>query len=95
MVQFHNPAGERSTPVEPYALGLSPSHTKTATIGLLANGFPDSVTFLDAVERSLKGVAPAITTRRYNKGNASTLASQALVDEIASECDALITAYGH
>ena len=95
MVVFHNPAGERSVAATPYSLGLNNDQLETARLGLLANGFPDSVAFLDAVEESIALQAPKIGIRRYDKGNASTLASDAMVAEIVENCDALITAYGH
>ena len=65
------------------------------TIGLLANGFPDSVRFLDCVEEALQAELPGISTLRFNKGNASILAGDQLLDGITKECRAVVTAYGH
>ena len=62
---------------------------------MLANSFPDSGNFLDAVERSLKSLLPAATFRRYAKPNASMPAVDQLLDGIAAECQAVVTAYGH
>jgi hypothetical protein len=79
----------------PYTLGLDLDAEPAASIGLMANGFPDSVAFLDAVEVALVAQHPNLRIHRYNKGNASISASDALMDEIANQCDGLIAAYGH
>jgi hypothetical protein len=65
------------------------------TIGLLANGFPDSVTFLKAVGEALKTRLPEIRLLPFDKGNASIVADDALLGAIAAECQAVVTAYGH
>lgn len=65
------------------------------TVGLLANGFPDSVAFLDQVEASMREALPHLSWRRYDKGDASAIASDQLIDGIAAECHAVVTAYGH
>ena len=64
-------------------------------VGLLANGFPDSVAFLDEVEHALTDVLPGAVVRRYDKGNASIVAGDQLLDGITAECTAVVTAYGH
>ena len=61
----------------------------------LANGFPDSEAFLDAVAVSLNERYPSLVIERFNKGNASITAPDSLMDDIANRCDALIAAYGH
>lgn len=91
-ISYHDPRGETRTPPEPYACSTDPG---SAAIGLLANGFPDSVAFLDAVERALAAALPDARFLRYEKPGASIPANAALVDRIAGECDALVTAYGH
>jgi hypothetical protein len=92
-ISFHDPRGASRVAVEPYtcksALSGSP------TIGLLANNFPDSEAFLDAVERALTSALPDARFARYLKPSASIPASAELVERIANECDALVTAYGH
>lgn len=92
-IEFHDPRGEQGRTSEAYALALDCE--SAVTIGLLANGFPDSVVFLDAVESALGAVLPAARFRCYAKPGASTPASADLVARIAGECDALVTAYGH
>ncbi|MGE0486332.1 MAG: hypothetical protein AB7Q81_19435 [Gammaproteobacteria bacterium] len=92
-IQFHDPRGETRVPPEAYA--CHHPLDGAVSIGLLANNFPDSVTFLDAVETALGERLPRATFRRYAKPGASAPASAALVTQIAAECDALVTAYGH
>ncbi|MEQ8233072.1 MAG: hypothetical protein RLW61_12475 [Gammaproteobacteria bacterium] len=92
-IQFHDPRGATRVPPEAYdcrhALGDG------AVVGLLANGFPDAAAFLDAVESALAATLPGLRFARYAKPGASAPASAELVARIASECDALVTAYGH
>lgn len=95
MIEFHNPEGVRRTPAIPYELTLRLTETSVSTVGLLANGFPDSVAFLDAVETALVSRCPQVVIKRFDKGNASIVAPAELVSEIVSDCDGLIAAYGH
>jgi len=86
------PAGPEDTP---YTGALSVDPRGAVRLGLLANGFPDSVPFLEAVGRALETAFPQITTRLWNKGNASITAPDALVQEICAASDGVIAAYGH
>jgi hypothetical protein len=95
MIEFHNPEGVRRTPAIPYDLSLNLTESPTATVGLLANGFPDSVAFLDAVETVLQRRCPQVLIMRFDKGNASIVAPADLVTEMVDHCDGLIAAYGH
>ncbi len=92
-IEFVDPRGETRRAAQAYEHVLDV--TVPATIGLLANGFPDSVAFLDAVEVALGEALPQASFRRYAKPGASAPADSALVARIAAECDALVTAYGH
>ncbi len=92
-LSYHDPRG--ATRVEPQAYTCRHDLDGSPTIGLLANGFPDSVAFLDAVETALAQALPQANFRRYAKPGASAPADATLVRSIAAECDALITAYGH
>lgn len=96
-VTYLEPRAEPGLPVDPYTARLAEAaRSGGVTIGLLANGFPDSVAFLDHVEKALADAAPPGTAfRRYDKGNASATASGQMVDAITKECDAVVTAYGH
>ena len=70
-VTFVDPWAEPSLPIEPYELGIDVAAGPVA-IGLLANGFPDSVEFLDQVQAVLAEALPQATFHHYDKGDAST-----------------------
>lgn len=92
-ISFHDPRGASRVVAEPYT--CKTALTGTPTIGLLANNFPDSEAFLDAVQRAMSSALPAARFARYLKPSASVPATAQLVEQIAAECDALVTAYGH
>lgn len=92
-IQFHDPRAAPLKPLEPYALCADLS--QPAVIGLLANGFPDSVAFLEALEQALAPVLPRARFRHYNKGNPSIRVTESLLSTITSECAVVATAYGH
>lgn len=92
-IEYLDPRAVRRAPPEPYALRVR--FDGPVTLGLLANGFPDSVAFLDAVQRALASRLPAARFRRYDKGNPSVPATSALLERIVAECDAVASAYGH
>jgi hypothetical protein len=92
-IHFFDPRAPRAAPPEPYRLRADLDGA--VTIGLLANGFPDSVAFLDAVESALAAALPTASFRRYDKGNPSIPASEALLERITAECTVVASAYGH
>jgi hypothetical protein len=92
-IQFVDPRGVPSRPADPYVLSMQ--LIPGSVVGLLANNFPGSVAFLDEVESAMHVQYPAIKTKRYAKPNASDTATATLMSKIESECDGLITAYGH
>ena len=94
MIEFLDPRAQPSAPVEPYTLRVDPAAGPLA-IGLLANGFPDSVNFLGRVETALSAALPDARFHHYDKGDPSTVVSEALLDTIAGECQAVVAAYGH
>lgn len=92
---YLDPTSAPGLAVEPYSVAALPAG-KAATIGLLANGFPDSIVFLDHVERALLEVAPAGTAiKRYAKPNASAVVSDQVLQKMTDECEAVVTSYGH
>lgn len=94
-ITYLDPSSAPGLPVEPYGVALLPAG-RPATIGLLANGFPDSVPFLDHVERALLAVAPAGTViKRWAKPNASAIVSNEVLAQMTAECEAVVTSYGH
>jgi hypothetical protein len=92
-IQFVDPRGVPSRPADPYVLSMH--RTAGSVVGLLANNFPGSVAFLDEVEAAMHVQFPELKTKRYAKPNASDTATATLMSMIESECDGLITAYGH
>ena len=92
-VRFFDPRGEPAVAAEPYE--LADPLDDGVVVGLMANGFPDSVAFLDRVEEAMRAAVPGASFRRYDKGNASALASGELLDTIAAECRTVVAAYGH
>lgn len=92
-VQYLDPRAEVGKEPEPYELrtDLAPG----TVVGLMANGFFDSVAFLDAMEQALHEVRPDLPVVRFDKGNASSPATPALLDEVARRCGAVIAAWGH
>ncbi|MAJ89104.1 MAG: hypothetical protein CL416_05865 [Acidimicrobiaceae bacterium] len=92
-ISFLDPRGESA--VEPTLYDISTRLEPGVTVGLLANGFPDSVAFLDAVGEAIIAIRPGVTLARWDKGDASAIAGDEMLDEIEPECAAVIAAYGH
>ena len=93
-VQFLDPRGETATPITSYDLTIDLS-TSDLSVGLLANGFPGSVEFLDAVESVMSEHLPHAEFHRYNKNNASSAVTPAMLDDIDAACHTVVAAYGH
>lgn len=94
MIEFVDPRAEPGMPVDPYELSIELS-AAPATIGLVANGFPDSEEFLDQIEKALAIELPQASFRRWNKRNASATIGDAMLEEMVGDCDAVVGAYGH
>ena len=92
-IEFHDPRAQALKEAEPYLPRAELSGP--LVVGLLANGFPDSDTFLDAMEGALKTRLPNADFKHYNKGNASTLVSESMLGAISGECQVVVAAYGH
>ena len=95
MIEYHNPEGLIGIEVTPYALSAVIKGKNAINIGFLANGFPDSENFLEALEEAMQSLEPGIEARSYNKGNASIPANSELLGQITDECHAVVAAYGH
>ena len=95
MIEYHNPKAEFDVQQIPYELGIKLKGSNRVTIGLLANGFPDSENFLNKIAEVIQADEPGITIKSYNKGNASVPASDEMLGEIERDCQAVIAAYGH
>lgn len=94
MIEYLDPRAEPSAPVEPYQLSID-VRARPVAVGLLANGFPDSVNFLDHIAAALAAELPELRFHRYDKGDASSVAAESLLDSIAEQCQAVVAAYGH
>ena len=95
MIEYHNPEGEVGIEAIPYSLSTVIRGSNAINIGFLANGFPDSENFLDALHEAMRDLEPGIEVRSYNKGNASVPASEELLGAIRDDCNAVVAAYGH
>ena len=97
MIRFHNPVAKTAIAPEPYELScdIRPEDGADLTVGLLANGFPDSEVFIRKVGEAIQKRLPNITTKVWNKGNAGVPASEEMLREIAESCQVAIAAYGH
>ena len=94
IIEFLDPRAEASAPVELYTPRIDP-HQVPLSIGLLANGFPDSVAFLIQIEEALRRELPDAQFHQYNKGDASIVVPDDMLARISSECQAVVAAYGH
>ena len=92
-VEFIDPRGEPAIAPVPYELAaaLEPG----TTVGLLANGFQDSVVFLDAVADAMATLRPELDFARFDKGDASSVAGSTMLADIGDRCDVVVAAYGH
>ncbi len=94
MIEFLDPRAASGTPIEAYDLGID-VRQGAVDIGLLANGFPDSVRFLDRVEEVLAAQLPAARFHRYDKGDPTSVVPDPMLEAIVAECRAVVAAYGH
>ena len=92
MIEFHDPRGVSAIEIVPYELEVE--LTEGTPVGFLANGFPDSVAFLEAIASALRRYVD-IVPRHWNKGDDSIVASDAMLGEIRDSCHAVVAAYGH
>lgn len=95
MLTYHDPRAPTATAVTPYELGIDLRGSNQVTIGFLANGFPDSEAFIEAVANAMQTRLPGMTPLYWNKGNASITVPDAMLGEIRGRCQALVAAYGH
>jgi hypothetical protein len=95
MVRFVDPRAQPGAAIEPYELCWDIAAGFPPSIGVLANGFPDSVPFADEVAAALGRRLPGTELRTWNKGNASAPASVALLDEVAGATAVCVALYGH
>jgi len=95
MIEYHNPLGESEVEVTPYTLSTDIRGGNQVSVAFLANGFPDSVTFLKELEAVLQEQEPGINVFSYKKKDPSIPANAELLNDIRGKCQAVIAAYGH
>ncbi|MDD5722265.1 MAG: hypothetical protein PHY29_00850 [Syntrophales bacterium] len=93
-IEYLDPRSEPGLPADPYDLKIDVTRPGL-TIGLLANGFPDSVIFLNEVGVALKKRLPGIRLQTFDKGNPTAVADDSMLDAMTAGCQAVVAAYGH
>ena len=93
VVEFFDPRGEIDVAQRPTA-APSRGHRGHRSIGLLANGFPDSARFLQLVADRVALAHPSVRFEVVTKPSPPTPLSE---DQLArlGACDGVIAAYGH
>ena len=94
MIEYHDPEAAVALEPTPYELAV-PIRGAEVEIGLLANGFPDSVPFLEHLGEALQRLEPGIRVSRFDKGNPTIAAGEGLLAEVKSSCAGVVAAYGH
>jgi len=92
-ISYLEPTAERAAPPEPYERRVDCSK-RPFTLGLVANSFPDSAHFMNHVERALAELLPGATLKRYQKPTVDPI-SEATLEEVARDCDAVVASWGH
>ena len=84
---------------EPFLAPLWSKPGRGAVLGaisLLFGGAQEfTATAKDQVEAAMRTLRPELTYARYDKGNASAIADDTMLESIADECQAVVAAYGH
>ena len=97
MLTFVDPRGLVKRAIEPYRNSLDVHKNVGAdiTVGLLANGFPDSELFLRKLGSVIQKRLPQIETKIWNKGNPGITVPEQILRTIVDHCNVVVTAYGH
>jgi len=91
---IYDPRSEVGVPVDDYKLSLDVK-ARGLVIGLVSNGFPDAKNLLIAVGHSLASVLDEPAVKIFARDDPSVVAHEGIVNEVVSECDAVVTAMGH
>ncbi len=94
-VSFHDPRPPIVEAEQSFAHLPLRSIPRAPTIGLLANGFPDSAQFLDAVAQQISARVDGATFERVTKVSPPTPLTVAQLSMLTTTCDAVVAAYGH
>jgi len=95
MVDFHDPRGAIGTPIDAYELRVDLRGHNDPSLALLANGFPDSQTFLELLGEVMQEQLPSLRVAHFNKGNASIPAPAEMLEEATRVGVGVVAAYGH
>jgi hypothetical protein len=93
-IEFLDPRAEPGLPMSVYDLKVDTA-ASGLMLGLLANGFPDSMTFLEELGRAILQNLPNVQVTYFDKGNPSVVADDQLLLDVSAKCHAVISAYGH
>jgi hypothetical protein len=92
-IRFHDPRPPTSAASDAYT--VTGQHNRPLTIGLLANGFPDSMTFLDALAAELASRRPGVAFVRVEKVSPPTPLTDEQHRMLTEDCVGVVAAYGH
>ena len=95
MIEYHDPEAQVATVAESYRLSCKITGSNDTRVALLANGFPDSTTFLEELAVVLTERYPGLSVQQFNKGNASAGIDDSMLADITRDSQAVVTAYGH
>ncbi len=93
MIRFHDPRPPTSAANDAYTVDAQDEGP--VIIGLLANGFPDSMTFLDALAVELSLLQPDATFVRIEKVSPPTPLTDEQRRTLTEDCVGVVAAYGH
>ncbi len=93
-VRFLDPVAGPPHVTEKYDLAMSGTET-APRLGLVANGFPDSVAFLDELQAAISESLPSATFVRYTKPQLGIPFDDAEARERFGGCTAMVMAWGH
>ena len=97
MVKFLNPIAGTAIENESYELAhdIRANGGAGVTVGLLANGFPDSETVPDEGRERAREPASQTRNQALEQGQRGVPASSEMLAEVTSSCQIAIAAYGH
>lgn len=92
-IHFFDPRPPTEAPVDAYRVDAHGD--RALVIGLLANGFPDSMTFLDALSAEIAARVPDVTFARVEKASPPTPLTAEQRRMLTEDCVGVVAAYGH
>lgn len=95
MTEYHNPEAQFAAAITPYELSAYIKGASAIKVGFLANGFPDSESFLSELAAAMQAIEPSIEVLAYNKGNPTVPANEDMLVDISQHCSAAVAVCGH